>query len=147
MYFGIYEVRVRAKNRIAFPSKLRKITGDSLFITNWFEKSLLVLPKKHWEEIISTIFKDSSFLSPEVRDLDRFISGGTFEVTLDQEGRFVLPAYLKGFAQIQRSAVFVGGMWYIQLWDEKLFKNYQDMNALQIKDKAIKVLQTTKITK
>lgn len=144
MFLGIFTARVRAKNRIAFPSKFRKQTGDTLLITNWFENSLLVLPKDAWEKLVGSVFEKASFLLPEVRDLDRFIYGGTFEVTLDEEGRFVLPKYLKEYAKIKDYAVFSGGMWYIQLWDEKLFENYRALSNIKIKDAAIKVFTHTK---
>ncbi|MDO8269267.1 MAG: hypothetical protein Q7T54_01185 [Candidatus Levybacteria bacterium] len=144
MFLGVHKVQVRAKNRIAFPAKLRKQTGDLLFVTNWFENSLLVLPKAKWDIVIKEVFDKASFLLPEVRDLDRFIFGGTFEVELDQEGRFILPKYLKEYAKIKKNAVFVGGMWYIQLWDEKLFENHRIMNQLQIKQKAISLFKILK---
>lgn len=144
MYFGLYTSTVRAKNRIAFPARLKKETGDTLFITNWFENSLLILPKKEWEEKISSVFEKTSFLMPEVRDLDRFIFGGTFTVELDHEGRFILPGYLKEFAKIRKKAVFIGGMWYIQMWDEQVFESYRELNLIQVKDKTAKIFETLK---
>ena len=144
MFLGIFTVRVRAKNRIAFPSKFRKQTGSTLFITNWFENSLLVLPKDKWEKLVGDVFEKASFLLPEVRDLDRFIYGGTFEVYLDDEGRFVLPKYLKEYAKIKDNVVFSGGMWYIQLWDRTLFENYRGISNITVRDKAIKVFTHTK---
>ena len=144
MFLGIFTVRVRKKNRIAFPSKFRKQTGSTLFITNWFENSLLILPKDAWEKLVGDVFEKASFLLPEVRDLDRFIYGGTFEVYLDAEGRFVLPKYLKEYAKIKDYVVFSGGNWYIQLWDEKLFENYRAISNIKVKDAAIKVFTHTK---
>lgn len=144
MFLGIFAVRLRQKNRIAFPAKFRKQTGDSLLITNWFENSLLVLPKDAWEKLVGNVFEKASFLLPEVRDLDRFIYGGTFEVELDEEGRFVLPKYLKEYAKIKDYVVFSGGNWYIQLWDKTLFENYRALSNIQIKEKAVKVFEKTK---
>ena len=144
MFLGIFTVRVRKKNRIAFPAKFRKQTGDSLLITNWFENSLLILPKDKWEKLVGDVFEKASFLLPEVRDLDRFIYGGTFEVYLDDEGRFVLPKYLKEYAKIKDNVVFSGGMWYIQLWDRTLFENYRGISNITVRDKAIKVFTHTK---
>jgi MraZ protein len=141
MYFGNFKTVCRVKNRIAFPARLRRQTGDVLLITNWFENSLLVLPKKEWEALVSEIFEKASFLLPEVRDLERFIYGGTFEIELDSEGRFIIPSYLKEYAKIQKDVVFTGGMWYMQLWSEEVFLNYQALAALQIKDKAVQVFE------
>ena len=141
MFIGLYRVRLRDKKRIAFPAKLRHITGDRLMITNWFEKSLLVLPKQEWERIVAEIFEKASFLLPEVRNLDQFIYGGTFELELDKEGRFVIPQYLAEYANIKKDIVITGGAWYISIWDESTFESYQTLNALQIRDKAKQVFE------
>lgn len=141
MYFGLYTVRLRAKNRLAFPKKLIKETGNSLFITNWFEDSLLVLPKERWKKLVNEIFERASFLLPEVRDLDRFIYGGTYEVELDGEARFVLPASLKEYAHIENEVIITGGAWYISIWDRARFESYRALTTLQVKDKAIKVFE------
>lgn len=142
MFIGLYEVRLRAKNRIAFPARLRKITGDKLTLTNWFDNSIIALPTKDWEILVKDIFEKASLLLPETRDLDRFIYGGTFEVELDSEGRFVLPGYLKEYAHIQEEIVITGGYWHITMWDGRTFESYRDLNKLQVKDKATKVFET-----
>jgi MraZ protein len=132
---------MRAKNRVAFPSPLRKITGDRLFITNWFDNSLLVLPKNEWDKLVGDIFGKAAFLLPEVRDLDRFIYGGTYEVEMDLEGRFVLPAYLKEYAKIEHEVIVTGGMWYMTMWDRTVFENYRVLNTIQLKEKAVGVFE------
>lgn len=137
-------MRLREKNRIAFPVKFREITGDSLFITNWFENSLLILPRTDWELFNKKLFKENSFLLPQVRDLERFIFGGTFEIELDREGRFILPIFLKEHAKIQKEVQFVGGAWYISLWDKQLYQSYRDMTQIQLKDKAIEAYKQLK---
>lgn len=145
MFLGSYSVRLRDKNRISFPSKFRELTGDSLFITNWFENSLLVLGKNEWEKFTTNIFKENSFLLSDVRDLERYIYGGTFEVELDSEGRFVIPPFLKEHAKIGKNAIFVGGLWHISLWDEEIYNSYRALNQIQIRTTAEKAYQ--KITK
>ena len=144
MFLGSFTVKVREKNRIAFPAKFREQTGDTLFITNWFEKSLLILSKKDWEKIIEDILEEGSFLVSEVRDLERFIFGGTFEVELDKEGRFVLPPALKEHIGLQKEAIFIGGAWYISLWDLTHYESYREINNLQIKDRATSVYKRIK---
>ncbi len=141
MFLGSYNVKLREKNRISFPAKFRELTGDSLFITNWFENSLLILGKEEWEKFTSNIFSQNTFLLSQVRDLERFIYGGTFEVNLDAEGRFVIPPFLKEHAKIGKEAIFVGGLWHISLWDVELYSSYRDLSSIQIKDTAEKVYQ------
>ena len=96
--------------------------------------------------MVTEIFEKASFLLPEVRDLDRFIYGGTYEVELDGEARFVLPAYLKEYAKIREEVVITGGAWYISIWDKARFESYRALNTLQVKEKAIKVFENKKTT-
>lgn len=142
MYFAQYKVKVRAKNRIAFPVRLKKDLGDTFYLTNWFENTIIALSKRNFEKLGKELFAGASFLQPEVRDLDRFLLGGTFEVRLDDEGRFILPRYLKDYAGIQKNVVFVGSFWGIQIWDLNMFENYRAINNVQIKDKALKAFKT-----
>lgn len=146
MFVGRYTSKCKDKNRIVFPQKFKIETGNSLLITNWFENSLMILPNTLWEEVVEGIFKDTSLLLPDVREMDRFIFGGTYNIELDAEGRFVLPLFLKEHAKINRDVIFIGGMWYIQLWDESIFENYQTLISLQIKEKAIRVFERSKNT-
>lgn len=144
MFLGSYKVKFRQKNRIAFPAKFRGKTGDVLYLTNWFEESILILGKEQWELFTKSLMGENTFLLSEVRELERFIFGGTFEVTLDREGRFVLPSLLKEHARVEDEAVFVGGAWYISMWDSKRYENYQGINRVQIKDKAMQAYKLLK---
>lgn len=138
---GYYTVSVEAKNRLAFPSKYKELTGNKLLITNWFEKSLLVLPTKEWERVVLKVLKIKSSLLPETRDLKRFIYGGAKEVELDQQGRFVLPRYLREYAHIEGRSSFVGCGEYIELWDSAIWESYTEMMNIQIKETARKAAQ------
>lgn len=147
MFLGSFAVRVREKNRIVFPAKFREQTGDNLVITNWFERSILLLSKKDWERLIKDLFIKNSFLLPDVRDLERFIFEGTYEIQLDSEGRFVLPKALMLHSLIQKEAIFIGGLWYISLWDKAQYENYRDINNLLVKEKAVKIFNKLKENK
>lgn len=144
MFLGLYNSTCRIKNRIAFPAKLKQQTGDNLVLTNWFEKTVLVLPKASWEELFGRLFQSNAYLLSEVRELDRFIFGGSYEVELDGEGRFVLPKYLKDYGEIKKEIVFVGGAYYILLQDKDRFESMRELVGIQVKEKAIKVFEGIK---
>ena len=138
MLLGQYHAKLEAKNRIAFPAKLREETGGKLIITYGFENSLLITTHKDWEDLIQ-INKKDSFLLQEVRDTQLFVYGGASEVILDTQGRFVLPNYLKEFARIEKKVVFVGVGRYIRVWSENIWDDYQKLMSLRIHDTAQKL--------
>ena len=43
---------------------------------------------------------------------------------LDEQGRFVLPQSLKDFAKIGNTAVFIGLMRWVELWDLTIWHQY-----------------------
>jgi len=137
MYLGYFTSHCSAKNQLTYPGKFRKLTGEKLLITTWFEKSLLILPFERGNEIIGGILKETSALLPEVRDLERFLYGNAEEITLDLKNRFVIPRNLREYAQIQKNAVFLGISERIELWDEETYRNYGKIREMQIRETAI----------
>jgi MraZ protein len=43
----------------------------------------------------------------------------------DNQGRFLLPKALREFAALQKNVVFVGVGSHIEIWDERLWQEYQ----------------------
>lgn len=137
MYLGFYEVKLNSKNQLVLPHKLLHKTGVKLIITSWFENSLVILGEKEGLEFFNKNLEVSTTLLPESRDLQRFFFANAAEVVLDLKNRFVLPKHLKEFANIGRSAVFLGLGNYIELWDSDIYKNYGKIREAQIKQTAI----------
>ncbi len=115
---GQYEVSVGEKGRIALPSKVRKELGEKVIITYGFEKSLMVVSEQNWVRLVGEL-KNSSLFASNARDTKRFLFGGAVLVTLDKQGRFLLPEYLRRYAGIAEDVVFIGLESYAELWDKK----------------------------
>lgn len=45
---------------------------------------------------------------------------------LDDQGRFILPIYLREYAQINESIVFIGVQRYVEIWDQKMWEIHQE---------------------
>lgn len=125
MLLGQFAVKVGEKGRIAFPKKFREVLGDQLIVTYGFENSLIVVSLKNWKSLLEGT-EDKPFLLSGARDTQRFLLGGATEVWLDNQGRFVLPQYLREFAKVSEEVVFVGLHRYIEVWDKKRWIEYQD---------------------
>ena len=50
--------------------------------------------------------------------LIRFLIGGSSEVECDKQGRILLPAHLRDYAQIKREAVVVGTGNQLEIWSK-----------------------------
>lgn len=137
MYLGLYTSRCSLKNQLTFPSKFRKLSPSKLFIANWFENSLIILPQETAVETLNGILGENTTLLPERRDLERFIYGNAVTVELDNKNRFVLDKRLREYARIGKEAVFVGVKERIELWDQEVYLNYGKIREIQIRETAI----------
>lgn len=93
-------------------------------MTRGYEKCLLVIGDKNWQELLSSV-AEGPFVSRAVRDTTRFLLGNAFEVELDGQGRFVLPEVLRLYAEVKEEAVFLGlGRW-VEVWSSAQWSKRQ----------------------
>lgn len=123
MLIGQYEGKLEAKNRIAFPKKLRAILGNKLIITFGYENSLIIVSEARWKALLEGT-EGRPFIQRQTREIQRFLLGGASFVELDDKGRFVIPSYLREFAKIQGEVVFLGLYRYVELWDKSIWQSY-----------------------
>lgn len=124
MLIGQYEGKVGAKSRVALPKRFRQILGDKLIITLGYENSLIVVSEKNWQSLLEGT-EGRPFIEQDTRATQRFLLGGASNVSLDSKGRFVLPAYLRGFAKIKEYVIFLGLSRYVEIWDKQRWEEYR----------------------
>lgn len=109
---------------MAFPKKFRETLGDALVITLGYENSLMVVSVKEWKSLVE-VTDGKPFILDSARDTNRFLLGQASEVNLDEQGRCVLPSYLRDYAKISEEVVFLGLNKYVEIWDKKVWEEYQ----------------------
>lgn len=141
MLIGRYNSSLTDKKRLAFPAKLRAKIGNSVVVTQGYEKSLIAVAERNWSSLIEGSGK-KPFILGSARDTVRFLLGSAQVIKLDKQGRFVLPEYLLEYAQIKNQAVFLGLGTYVEIWDSRRWEEYQkklEMNIEDISDKLAKL--------
>jgi len=124
MLIGQYHVKISPKGRTALPKKFREKLGDNLVVTVGYEKSLMVVSSQDWQSLIEGT-KDKPFMVNSARDTNRFLLGEASEIDLDEQGRFIIPGYLRDFAKIGEEVVFLGLNKYVEIWDKQAWEEYQ----------------------
>src|SRR3989338_8626389 len=140
MLIGQYDGKLEAKNRIAFPKKLRAILGSKLIITLGYENSLIIVSENSWKALLEGT-EGKPFIERATRETQRFLLGGASFVELDDKGRFVIHSYLREFAKIQNEVIFLGLSRYVEMWDKNVWKEYSknlEKNIDKISQKLIK---------
>lgn len=143
MLIGQYEGKVGAKNRLAFPKKFREILGDKLIVTLGYEKSLIVVSETGWKALLEGT-EGRPFIQSEARETQRFLLGGASFVELDNKGRFIIPNYLRSFAEIKDEIIFLGLSRYVEIWDKVRWTAYSENLEKDIDKIAKKLLQNGK---
>ncbi len=125
MLVGQYTNNVDSKGRIAIPKRLREQLGESVVVTKGYEQSLILLSAQGWEELIRGT-GDKPFIIDAARDTNRFLFGNAMEIDLDDQGRLVIPGYLREYAEIEKEAVFVGVGRYVEVWNQTRWARHQE---------------------
>lgn len=130
MFRGVATFNLDAKGRMAIPAKFRKLLDDCcegrLVVTiDHSEHCLQIYPLPQWEELEKKLSALPS-LNPQVRKLKRMLLGYATECEMDNNGRILLPAKLREFANLTKSTVMIGQGNKFELWDEETWNALMD---------------------
>ena len=125
MLSGQVEGRISGKFQTALPFIFRKELGDRLIVTKGIDQCLLIVSEQKWETLLEGT-KGMPFTDKATRELQRFLFGNAQVVTLDSQGRFVLPEYLRIYAKLSKEVVYVGVQRYIELWGKNMWQSHEE---------------------
>ncbi|MFW6042946.1 MAG: division/cell wall cluster transcriptional repressor MraZ [Marinilabiliaceae bacterium] len=124
-FIGDFECRTDAKGRIVFPSAFKKVVGEDhvRFIVrkDLFESCLVLYPHEVWEEELARIRAGINIYNREHNRFLRHFFRSSAEVTLDGNGRFLIPRRLMEQIQAGRDLILLGVDRYIEVWDKETY--------------------------
>lgn len=118
MIIGEYRSKVGEKKRVSLPKKFRDELGEEIILTRGYEDALILVNKGMWELIAKDVV-DGSFINRNIRDTSRFLIGGAVEITVDKQGRFLIPQALFEHAELKKDIVFIGLINWIEIWSKE----------------------------
>ena len=125
MFFGEYQYKVDEKGRLPLPPKFRRDMKEAAILTRGSEKCVAVYPAAEWKRLADSLAA-KTVTSANLRKLNRAIFGSAFSVSFDKQGRITLPFPLRGYAEIGDTVVVVGANQYVELWNEKAWKEEKE---------------------
>ena len=114
MFFGRYDCTIDAKGRLNFPARFREGMGESFVVMEWLDQCLFALPMEEVERISQRLGADELVTSWEIT-ADLFSTA--CEVAPDKQGRILLPASLRQYAGLERTAAVIGNRSHVEIWD------------------------------
>ena len=129
MFLGEYNHSVDSKGRISLPIKFRDQLSQPFYITRGMEDCLFIYDQEEWMRMDEKIRK-LRLTAKAARGFSRMFYAGAMEVSLDKQGRFVIPPHLRSYAGIESDAVIVGVSDRIEVWDKQAWNSYMDSDAM-----------------
>jgi MraZ protein len=128
-FFGQFKVVMDEKGRIALPAKLRPSSQlganepDSFILTKGLDGCLALYPKKQWETIQQRL--DSlNFTRKDFRYFSRLLHSMAVLVTLDRQGRLLIPSHLQDEASLKKDILIIGAYRWVEFWNPETYDQY-----------------------
>jgi MraZ protein len=117
MFLGSYKPSFDSKSRrIALPKKIRDyLETNEVVLSFGFEKCIFGYAFKAWEKE-SKKQLEAPITDTKARDIRRFLFSAAERLTLDDQGRFVIPLHLLEYAQIKEPVV-IGSGDHFEIWE------------------------------
>jgi len=127
MFYGEYQHGIDRKGRLILPARFRDICKEyaieKFFITRGLDQCVFMFPEEEWK-LQEKKFKSMPFTKQEARRFNRLFFSGAAEVIPDRQGRFIIPSYLKRYADIKKEAVVIGVANRIEIWDIRIWGDF-----------------------
>ena len=132
MFMGEYNHTIDAKGRLIIPSKFREALGDEFVVTKGMDGCLFVFDNSEWQAFEAKL-RSLPMIDKEARQFTRYFLAGAASLEVDKQGRILLPAVLREFADITKDAVLVGVGNRVEIWSKARWEGtitYQDMEEI-----------------
>lgn len=132
-YFGEYSYTLDAANRIIVPSKFREQLGTEIVIYKAIEGCLFIYDTPGFETVIAPL-KAQSRTELGREKLRRFYSDVAL-VSLDRNGRLVVPAECIEHAGLKDEVIILGVHNHLEVWNKAAYEaQIGDKEALAADD-------------
>ena len=127
VFRGISNLNIDSKGRIAIPTKYRDEinadhNGEMILTVDHGVRCLVLYPMWKWLDTEQKLMGLPN-LSDAVRDMKRLILGHASDVDMDGQGRIMLGAPLRDYAELGKKLVMIGQGDKFELWDEDAWTN------------------------
>jgi len=116
LFTGSVEHSLDDKGRLVVPARFRERLGAGFFLTIAEpDRCLALYPAATWHDVCSRLEaaprKDAAY-----RSFVRHLFAHTEELSTDAQGRLVIPAHLRHWADIEKDVVSIGSLTRVEVW-------------------------------
>lgn len=122
MFLGQYVHNIDGKGRVIVPARFREELEGAFYLTQGFDQNLRLLPEDAFQEIYQRVTSMKT-TDPVARQLRRLLFSSAQKVEVDSNGRILIPAFLRDFAQLESEVVIVGVGEAVEIWSPTAWEN------------------------
>lgn len=115
MFLGRFAHNLDAKGRLAVPARFRASLEEGVVVTRGMDRCVAAYPMPVWEELVGRIAA-LPMTDPNARKFRRMVFAEAANLSLDSQGRIVVPPELRSYASIDREAVIIGVHTSFEIW-------------------------------
>ena len=115
MFLGQFQHNLDEKGRLMIPARFRELLVGGAFITQGFDRCLMVMTSSYFEEVYRRI-NSMNLADPTARMLRRLILSNAYPLEVDKVGRVLLPANLRQIISLDGEAIVAGSGDYFEIW-------------------------------
>ncbi len=121
MFLGEFNHSIDEKGRVTIPALYRQELEGGAYITQGFDRNLMVLQIGTFENMSQRLNK-MNITDPSVRELRRLLFSKAQKIEPDSSGRILIPAFLREKLGETNEVVLIGGGSYFELWSLEKWK-------------------------
>src|SRR3972149_3073097 len=115
MFLGQFQHNLDDKGRLMVPARFRELLEGGAYITQGFDKCLMVMPEAYFKQVYERI-NAMNLTGPLTRLLRRLILSNAYQVEVDKVGRILVPGNLRQVISLESEAVAAGQGEYFEVW-------------------------------
>ena len=145
-FIGEFECKADVKGRIVLPADFKKAVGQGEFRfvvrKHLFQQCLEIHLHSHWEELLEQLRKKLNPYNRKHDQLKRSLFKNNLQLSLDGNGRFLIPRRLMEEISADREVILLGNDNVIEIWDKELYKSKKE-NPDELANLAEEILGST----
>jgi MraZ protein len=115
VFLGRFAHNLDAKGRLAIPARYREALAEGVILTRGIDRCLALYPMAAWRPLAEKVAA-LPLTDADARTFRRLVFAEAVDLTLDAQGRVLVPPDLRRYAGIEREALVVGVDTSIEIW-------------------------------
>ena len=144
MFLGQFQHNLDDKGRLMIPARFRELLAAGAFITQGFDKCLMVMTDVYFKQVYERI-SAMNLADPMARLLRRLILSNAYPVEADKVGRILVPQNLRQVITLESEAIVAGQGEYFEVWTPSAWNEQMaQLQDLETNDQRFAMLDLSK---